>query len=137
MKNIYRIIDANINRAMEGLRVVEEIARFILEDKKLTEKTKILRAALKKTIINIPRHELLSSRASLSDVGGKLYTKSEKKRSKVEELFYSNIKRAEEAVRVLEEFSKYLEPDLGKSFKTIRFKIYELEKQIGKKIIII
>ncbi|MFA4966802.1 MAG: thiamine-phosphate pyrophosphorylase [Candidatus Margulisiibacteriota bacterium] len=131
---LFRILDANINRAMEGLRVVEEIVRFILDDKKLTLKIKNLRAELKKIVSKLPKKELLSARASLSDVGGKLYTKSESKRSKTEELFYSNIKRCEEAVRVLEEFSKYVNPKLGKNFKAIRFKLYDLEKQIARQL---
>jgi thiamine-phosphate pyrophosphorylase len=122
---------------MEGLRVVEEIARFILENKKLTLELKNLRSDLKRAISKIPRQNLLSARSSSTDVGGKLYTKSEAKRTKTEELFYSNIKRCEEAVRVLEEFSKYLNPGLGRSFKSIRFKLYELERMIANKLIIL
>ena len=131
---LYRVLDANINRAMEGLRVVEEIVRFILENKKLTLEIKNLRADLKKIVSKLPKKQLLSARASLSDVGWKLYTKSEGKRSKTEELFYSNIKRSEEAVRVLEEFSKLINPKLGRVFKAIRFKLYEMEKQIARQL---
>ena len=134
MKNIYRILDANINRAMEGMRVVEEIVRFILINKKITLELKELRAELKKIASSLPQKELLAARASLSDVGGELYTKSESKRGKTEELFYSNIKRAEEAVRVLEEFSKYVDPKLGRQFKAVRFKLYDLEKQIARSL---
>ncbi len=127
---IFRILDANVNRAMEGLRVVEEVCRFIIEDKALTLRLKELRADLKKAVSAIPKKELLKARASLSDVGGKLYTKSEKSRPSILQIYKSNIKRVEEAVRVLEEFSKLIKAPLGKDFKAIRFALYDIEKTI-------
>lgn len=130
MEKVYRILDANINRAMEGLRVTEEFARFILDDKKTTLTIKSLRNQLKKAISKLPRKELLKARSSLTDVGGKLYTKEEGKRNNLKSIFKSNIKRAEEAVRVLEEFGKLVDPKIGKTFKVIRFKIYEVEKKL-------
>lgn len=127
---VMRILDANINRAMEGLRVIEEVARFIIEDKKLTSDIKSLRNKLKKCIENIPKEELLKARNSSSDVGGKLYTKEEGSRNNLKSIFKSNIKRAEEAMRVLEEFSKLIDPYLGKRFKSIRFNLYEIERRM-------
>jgi thiamine-phosphate pyrophosphorylase len=129
---IFRILDANINRAMEGLRVVEEVFRFILEDKKATLKLKSLRNELKRAIEKLPREALLKARDSLSDVGGKLYTREEASRSNIGSIFKSNIKRVEEAVRVLEEFSKMIKPALGKKFKAVRFKLYAVEKIYAK-----
>lgn len=129
-----RILDANINRAMEGLRVVEEVCRFILEDKTLTLRLKELRADLKNTVSDIPKKELLKARASLSDVGGKLYTKNEKSRPSILSIYKSNIKRIEESVRVLEEFSKLIKSGLGKDFKAIRFALYDIEKHIQAKL---
>lgn len=131
---IFRILDANVNRAMEGLRVVEEVCRFILEDKALTLRLKELRADLKKAVLDIPKNELLKARAALTDVGGKLYTKSEKKRPSILSIYKSNIKRIEESVRVLEEFSKLIKSQLGKEFKSIRFALYDLEKTIQGKL---
>ena len=119
---------------MEGLRVVEEVVRFIIEDKKLTLRIKDLRSKLKSTIKTIPKEKLLPARASLTDVGGKLYTKSEKSRKSVLGIYKSNIKRTEEAVRVLEEFSKLVGPKLGKNFKEIRFELYDIEKIIQQKL---
>lgn len=132
MEKIYRILDANINRAMEGLRVVEEIARFILDDKKTTAKIKLLRNDLKKFVSKLSREELLKARKSLTDVGGKLYTKEESSRKNILSIFKSNIKRAEESMRVIEEFSKLVKPQLGKAFKDIRFKLYDIEKNMLK-----
>ena len=39
---IDRVIDANANRAREALRVMEDLARFILDDAALTERTKAM-----------------------------------------------------------------------------------------------
>ena len=41
-----RIIDANLNRAAEGLRVLEDIARLGLNDASLSERLKTLRHEL-------------------------------------------------------------------------------------------
>jgi len=126
---IFRILDANLNRATEGLRVVEEVCRFILEDAKLALEAKQLRGRLSKVV----RHEL-SSRDSAGDVGRAPYTKNEQSRSGLENIFKANIKRAEEAVRCLEEFSKLLKASYGKAFKAIRFEIYELEKELTPRL---
>ncbi|MFA6430879.1 MAG: thiamine phosphate synthase [Candidatus Margulisiibacteriota bacterium] len=132
---ILRIIDANVNRAMEGLRVIEEVARFFLEDIKSTSEIKLLRNALKNALSDIPKKQLLINREALKDVGNGLYTKEESKRNNFSEIFVSNIKRAEEAIRCLEEFSKLINPKIGIKIKGIRFKLYELEKQLTPKII--
>jgi len=143
---VYRIIDVNINRATEGLRVVEEICRFILEDQGLTLEVKRLRGQLCKNIriseyqkektclpagtVRKTDYQILKTREAIKDVGRKTYTKNEQKRKGVEDIFFANIKRAQEAVRSLEEFSKLIDPKLGQKFKAIRFKVYDLEKRI-------
>jgi len=152
MKKVFRILDANLNRALEGLRVVEEISRFILEDKKLTLAIKKLRGDVSKIIrvseyqkeikqrIRIPAcrqawsDKLIEFRKAERDVGRKLYTKREGKRGNIQDVFRSNMKRAEEAVRVLEEFSKLLDPKMGQKFKAVRFKLYIIEKKIARKL---
>lgn len=135
MEKLYRILDANINRAMEGLRVSEEITRFILEDKKLTLEIKKLRGRLKAAISKIPKAKLLSARKALSDVGSKTHTKSELKRKRYKDIFKANIKRAQEALRSLEEFVKLIDLKLSKKFKEIRFRTYEIEKKVSLRIL--
>ncbi|MBU0573918.1 MAG: thiamine phosphate synthase [Candidatus Margulisbacteria bacterium] len=129
---IFRILDANANRAMEGLRITEELSRFVLDDHKLTYEIKKLRGELAKAIKQLPKDKLLSARQSLKDVGRKTYSKTEAKRSNLMDIFNSNIKRSQEALRSLEEFSKLINPSLGKKFKDIRFRSYEVEKQLSK-----
>jgi thiamine-phosphate pyrophosphorylase len=126
---ILRIIDANLNRATEGIRVVEEICRFILEDRQLTLALKKMRGELSTTI-------RLSERNAEGDVGREMFTETEGKREGLVAVFKSNMKRAQEAVRCLEEFSKLLDPRAGKKFKALRFKLYELEKEIAPLVII-
>jgi thiamine-phosphate pyrophosphorylase len=134
-KKIYRIIDANANRLREALRVCEDIARFILSDKKITQRFKSLRhrtfSAIKK--INDSEKILAKFREPEKDVGKKT-VKSEAKRKNVADIFKANVKRAEESIRVLEEFSKLLKPRLSDRFKGMRFELYSLEKSIIERL---
>ena len=127
----YRILDANINRAMEGLRVVEEVFRMVLDDKKMAQEFKSLRSHLQRAANALPdRHLLLEARQALRDVGKDLSSQTENKRKNLKNIFKSNIKRAQEALRVLEEFSKLVKVATSHKFKQLRFKLYELEKKI-------
>jgi thiamine-phosphate pyrophosphorylase len=121
--HVSRVIDANINRAVEGIRVVEEITRFVLEDKKLTEQLKKLRSKIR-------RLTGFEERDTKGDVGRELYTESEGRRAGLLDVFLANMKRAQEALRVLEEFSKMADRRFGAICKAVRFKLYDLEKKI-------
>jgi len=132
--NIHRIIDANLNRVKEGLRVCEEITRFILDDRQLTALFKLYRheidAILKKVY---PAAKLLGERRSAEDVG-RLNSRSELKRSGLKDVFWANIQRVKESLRVLEEFSKLKNRGAALRFKQLRYKVYEIEKKSFKKI---
>ena len=132
---ILRTIDANANRLTEGLRVCEDITRFILCDKVKTQKFKALRhkafAAIKG--FNDNGKILAKFRNPEKDIG-KRTTKNEAKRKDVTDIFKANIKRTEESARVLEEFSKLTNAQLSKRFKSMRFELYSLEKGIVKKL---
>jgi thiamine-phosphate pyrophosphorylase len=126
-----QIIDANANRAREGIRVIEEIARFIINNKDLTLKLKNTRHKLTKYVKEIEEEKLLLLyRDSESDVGAKINLESEGKRLDLFQLMEANFKRIEEAVRVLEEFLKLYKKELSRKFKEIRFEIYQIEKEI-------
>lgn len=130
---VLRIIDANINRSLEGLRVVDEIVRFILNDRALTARVKGLRHLLQKGIRPIG-NDFYLYRESTGDVGRRLYPESEGERTDLKSVFMANIKRAEEAVRCLEEFSKLIKAEYGRIFKEARFQLYDLEKEIIPKL---
>lgn len=130
-ENIYRIIDANLNRAREGLRVVEEVARFMWEDEKLSKGLKNLRHKLTKiSQENFDQKLLLQCRDSQGDLGAKGMSLHEGKRKDVKAIVQANLRRTEEALRVLEEFGKLANKDSAEHFKKLRFKIYTLEKYI-------
>jgi thiamine-phosphate pyrophosphorylase len=130
-KNIYRIIDANLNRAREGLRVVEEVTRFIWEDEKLSKSLKNLRHKLTKiSQENFDQKLLLQCRDSQGDLGAKGMSLHERKRKDIKAIVQANLRRTEEALRVLEEFGKLIKKDSAEKFKNLRFKLYILEKEI-------
>ena len=129
-KTEYSIIDANINRAKEGLRVSEDIVRFVLGSVKLSSKLKSIRHAIDRYAAAIaPDYgRLLSNRDSGSDAGRRIKNKNEFKRSGMRDILVSNFKRAQESLRVLEEMSKLTGRPSAAGFKELRYKTYEAEK---------
>jgi thiamine-phosphate pyrophosphorylase len=123
---VLRIIDANANRCAEGLRVVEEIARFCLEDAALTERLKEIRHEVRRTVGRIAKGSL-SHRDSTGDVGRSSATLSELSRGTLGAVARANFARAEEALRVLEEFGKLLDQPAARRLKSLRFTLYTVE----------
>lgn len=133
-KITHRIIDANINRAKEGLRVCEEITRFILNSHSLTSEFKRIRHNIDRIFKRLPSNiTLLKERQSLKDVGREIYI-NELKRRNYQDIFLANIQRVKESIRVLEEFSKLINTDIAVEFKRARYRIYEIEKKVTKRI---
>lgn len=131
--NVNRVIDANINRAKEGLRVCEEVARFILDNRQLTSKLKTIRHSLTSLSQSlVSRDELLKERSSVKDVGRSIKA-NELKRDGLGDIFYANLQRVKESIRVLEEFSKLINIKAALGFKDIRYKIYEIERKVNLK----
>jgi len=133
-KGIYRVIDANINRTKEGLRVCEEITRFIIDDRDLTSQFKKIRHQLDSLVDNLRNNpRLINERDSLKDVGRTIKNRSELKRFDSRDIFFANIQRVKESIRVLEEFSKLDNVFVALKFKAIRYGIYALEKKVIKR----
>ena len=129
-KKILRLIDANINRLLEGLRVCEDIERFIAGSRKLTAIFKRLRHKITATTKDwdINSRGLLDSRNSLKDIG-KASIEAELKRNNYKDIFYANIQRSKESIRVLEEFAKLNNKKVADKFKDIRYRLYQVEKE--------
>ena len=126
---VNRIIDANINRVKEGLRVCEEITRFILNSRSLTFQLKDLRHEMDSAVRGlISKKELLRERLIQEDVGRNICG-NELKRGGLNDIFFANIQRVKESVRVLEEFSKLINVNSAIKFKRARYKIYAIEKK--------
>ena len=123
--SLLRVIDANINRYKEGIRVVEDIFRYLYNDKNISSQLKNLRHIK----LPISQTELLKQRDSINDVL-KTSTTSEQTRDNLENIIIANLKRAEESARVLEELFKLSDIETSEIFKSNRYKLYNLEKQI-------
>lgn len=132
--SINRVIDANLNRAKEGLRVCEEVTRFILDDRDLTLELKKIRHAIDSVIkkSQLSASMLLSERRSIQDVGRKMHV-NELKRKNIPDIFFANMQRVKESIRVLEEFSKLINKNFALQFKKIRYDTYEVEKKVARK----
>ena len=132
LKNeISRIIDANFNRSREGLRVCEEVARFVWNSAALTKELKSVRHSITDILKKVcaPSKILFATRNVRSDVGRKERAKSEMRRLDYTDIFSANIERAKESLRVLEEFFKLIDKNDSIKFTKLRFKIYEIEKK--------
>ena len=118
---IYRILDANLNRLREGIRVIEDIARYFLDSHPLSRRLKDLRH---KARIN---SDLLHYRDIKNDVSKQSNT-SEAKRENLKDIAIANFKRAQESARVVEEVLK-LDSKRGDylAFKHIRYELYDIE----------
>ena len=125
---LLRILDANFNRTMEGLRVSEDIARFILDDASLTKTLKEIRHEVLAATRTFKLSNLRIARDIEGDVG-MTSIRSEFKRKKINDIFFANIQRAKESIRVLEEFGKLSAPSVAARFKALRYKLYALEKK--------
>lgn len=128
-RKIYRLMDANVNRAREGLRVLEDVARFIFNDEAVTKRVRTQRHTLDR-IFRTMYPSLIEARESKKDMGR---TFSEGTREDLSDLIKANCKRVEEALRVLEEFAKILAPKQASEFKALRYRAYQIEKDFSKR----
>ena len=127
---VLRAMDANFNRAKEALRVLEDISRFFLENKKMTAGLKKLRHGLTQALLKFPAayRDWLEARDSSGDVGKKNRIQDAPETT-LQALWISNMKRCQEALRVLEEFSRAVPGPQSGDFEKFRFSLYELEKK--------
>ena len=131
-ESLYRVVDANLNRLREGVRVVEEVFRFIYEDEQRSVALKKIRHRLQDIENELDTYELLAARDSGSDIFSEGAVAAESRRDTLESLVKANIRRAQEASRVLEEFLKMSEvPQTALIAKEVRFSLYTIEKEWG------
>lgn len=131
-RNLNRIIDANLNRAKEGLRVCEDVARFVWDDATLAQQIKMNRHLLTRALMLMGFKAILSARDIEGDVGRNTIA-TEKKRSTVSDIFFANCQRVKESLRVLEELAKLTSPKASQTFKKIRYAVYSIETQALKR----
>jgi thiamine-phosphate pyrophosphorylase len=126
--NVLRIIDASANRAREALRVMEDAARFLLDDRGLTRELKKLRHDFAAAIRLIDGVEL--QRDTVGDVGTSVSTKSERTRGSVSDVVVAAGKRLSESLRSLEEFGKLVNTEFAGRIEQLRYRGYTLEKRL-------
>ncbi len=134
MSGLPRLIDANANRAREALRMLEDIARFHLDDRDLTAKAKSLRHELREALDRFPSGWLVANRDTTGDVGTELSTPAESVRRDLLDVTIAAGKRASEALRVLEEASKVVDADRASSFESLRYRTYELDRVLLQRL---
>ncbi len=125
---VLRILDVNANRCAEGLRAIEELARFDARHEGMFKRVKDVRHAVREGLRGIAGQSL-DHRDSDSDIGRSWTTRTEMYRGSLTDLASANFHRAEEALRVLEEYSKLIDGDAAGLFKALRFELYTMERE--------
>ena len=125
-KRFIRILDTNLNRCKEGLRVVEDTCRFVLFDETLYKKIRKVRHLSSKYLTD-QYEQMLSARDSVKDSGRKV---KEQSRQNLKNIVIANFKRAEESLRVLEEYSKIIDFSIALKYKALRYEVYNIEKKM-------
>jgi thiamine-phosphate pyrophosphorylase len=128
-RSILRIIDANYNRAKEGLRVIEDTFRFVTGHDSLRKKARNLRHQLDVVAKDKVIRKSIAARSSLADPGRRT-DRFELQPKNIPDILYSNFQRVKESLRVLEEFSKSAMPGKVAYIKRLRYRIYALEKEV-------
>ena len=129
-ETLFRVLDVNLNRAREGQRVCEEVARMVLEDPGLTRRCQRLRYDLDRAARDLPGQKLLQARDSRTDVGRPDRRGPIRSHKKMGDLAQANAKRVQEALRVLEEFTRLHYPPTSRRFGSLRFRVYSLEQTL-------
>ena len=130
MREVYRILDANFNRAREALRVAEDCGRFALNDPAITAMAKNLRSELKDVLGAMPVEEMIVSRDTPGDIGTEITSPTETTRAGLADVVTAACKRLTEALRTIEEYGKFLAPDYVLKTERMRYNAYTLEKRI-------
>lgn len=128
---LLRLVDANANRAKEGLRVCEDICRFYYDRRSETRRYKDIRHRLTGVLSKGIFTRAVLSREARDDVG-RPSTVSEFFRRDVRDIFYANSQRVKESLRVLEECAKLLNTKTAEEFKKLRYDVYILESRFTR-----
>lgn len=128
--SLHRILDASANRCREGLRVVEDFVRFALDEPFLSRQLKDVRHRLTEVLKHLRQETWLPARDTSHDVGTTVSTSSEAFRGSTIDVVRASMKRVEEALRSLEEYSKLIDSELSQRIESSRYTFYTIEKAI-------
>jgi thiamine-phosphate pyrophosphorylase len=133
----WRIIDANLNRIGEGLRLLEDVARLLLDDAALTQQLKAMRHQL--ITGDLPfNQQLLQARDSEGDVGINIKAAEQKETREIPLMVVANSRRVQQSLRAIEELAKT--PELSAKldsdkFKQARFELYSIERKLLSRLL--
>lgn len=142
---ILRLLDANANRVREALRVLEDLARFVLDRADLVQLLKALRHDLRAALTNgltkalapgLPGADalhglMLAARDTPNDVGTSISTPAEGHRTGPADLAAAAGKRLTEALRSIEEAAKTFSPSLAAAAEQLRYRAYDAERRLA------
>jgi len=128
-KALLRAIDANRNRALEGLRVCEDVVRFGFHAPTVVKRLRAIRHGVARAIHALPvaPGDLLRARDTTTDIGRRFHAA---RLASAEQVVLVNFQRAKEALRVLEELSRLLAPAQARAFQRFRFEVYAVERSL-------
>ena len=124
-----RVLDANANRAMEGLRTLEDYARLVAENAGVAAQVKHLRHQLASVLSPLPRTERLTVRATGRDAGTEMTTEQESSRHNLASVVPAACERVSQSLRNLEEFSKLISVSTSEAIKQLRYEAYDVLAQ--------
>lgn len=123
-----QLLDANLNRAREAIRALEDTCRFVRRDAAAARALRACRHALDR-LSRGHYSDLLRARQVEQDSGRR--NPSEPYAGGAHDILAANCKRAEEALRVIEEYSRWLSPEAAPEAQRLRFEIYRWEKRLN------
>jgi thiamine-phosphate pyrophosphorylase len=130
---ILRILDANFNRAREAMRVIEDHARFVLNDDQTCAALKQLRHDFQHATESLASEAILH-RDTPGDVGTLVKTSGELEREGAGHVVVAASKRLGEALRTIEEYFKTIDPSNASRIESLRYRFYDLEQKISRSV---
>jgi thiamine-phosphate pyrophosphorylase len=130
-QQLLRIADANLNRASEGLRVLEDIARLALDDAALSQKLKIMRHELLPGEVTF-NEQLIKARDAEHDVGINTLAPGQEEKKELPQMVIANARRVQQSLRTIEELGRTPLPAQLASdrLRQTRFELYSVEKEL-------
>ncbi|MDA1008416.1 MAG: thiamine phosphate synthase [Planctomycetota bacterium] len=122
--SFYRLIDANGNRACEALRVLEDLARFVLDRRDLVDSFKSARHELAELVNSLDGVRLIAARSTETDVGCDVKGSLEGSRAGAHAIASANASRVAEALRAMEEVFKCVDPEKAPALERLRYHLY-------------
>lgn len=136
MREVYRILDANFNRAREALRVAEDCGRFAMNDPAVTAMAKHMRSDLKEVLTQMPQDEMITCRDTPGDIGTEITSPTEPTRTDLADVVRAACKRLSESLRTIEEYGKFVAPDKVLVIERMRYEAYTLEQRLTSRLLV-